>query len=474
MAVNRISKDTESRLVDCLEKMAALVEKGSDPTDALVKIARDEDLGPGLVRLMSQAYNNGRTNAQRKSADDLFDKSASFKLADAQAAVRTLYPERVKTAADRHHESAVSDAYSSPPRWTRPAEFVKTASVSLVSEAPAPYPRETDHVKKAFSILRDGRKQVEEDRRLLSETRDKLASAFEDIKTYFRRVGPSVSVKQAQVNARLMFGPAADVLFKQLSLSDSLIEKAASAKAPSPSRAVASQSPYKEIGACIKMARECRRMEESLTGLKKEAAQAARLVNDRFVVPDKDYHAGSILRPMVKEAVMGELGEDIANSDMSGRLSNSGPIGGWLGHAAGGAAHALGTQVFNRVLPKDIDKARADTFMDLTSPQHEAKLRNVRAQAVLHDIMANDEYLSGEHPEKVVKMYNEITKLSPRAADQPMLMRSLLRRYMQQPSVEPHDIDQQLGIENKIKDRDQPQSEFNLPPGGSILSGKKE
>src|SRR5947209_14252371 len=140
MAVNRISQETETRLVGCLEKVASLVEGGLGPTRALVKVARDEDLGPGLVRLMAQAYNNGRTNAQRKAADDLFDKTASFRLADAQAAVKELYPDQVKSAADLHREQAVSDEYGRPPRWARPEVALTKTAVALVGQAPAAYP----------------------------------------------------------------------------------------------------------------------------------------------------------------------------------------------------------------------------------------------------------------------------------------------------------------------------------------------
>jgi len=472
MAVNRISQETETRLVGCLEKVASLVEGGLGPTRALVKVARDEDLGPGLVRLMAQAYNNGRTNAQRKAADDLFDKTASFRLADAQAAVKELYPDQVKSAADLHREQAVSDEYGRPPRWARPEVALTKTAVALVGQAPAAYPREGGrHVKKAFSLLREAGKAIEERRRALSATRDKLASSFGELKAYFRRVGTSTPVKQAQVNARLLFGRASDVVFRQLALDDPLIEKAASASGPAPCRADAREAPYRQVGECVELARACCGLQASLDGLRKEAAQAARLVNDRLVVPDKSYHAGSILRPMQKEAILGPLvGAALGNEseDKPGFLSTV------AGKAFGGAAAAAGADAFQRALPKGLDSARADAFADLTSPEHEAKLRNVRAQAVLHDILANDEYLAGEHPEKVVKTYNEITKLSPRAADQPMLMRSLLRRYMQQATVEPHDIDQQLGIENKIKDRNKPSEEYNLPPAvGNALQGVK-
>jgi hypothetical protein len=108
-------------------------------------------------------------------------------------------------------------------------------------------------------------------------------------------------------------------------------------------------------------------------------------------------------------------------------------------------------------------KLKTEAFMAVTDPQHESKLRGLRSQAMLTDMMANDPFLSGESPDRVMGLYNQITKLSPRAADQPLLMRALLRRYLAQGQVDPHDIDQLAGIEVKLKQRDEPQREYNLP-----------
>lgn len=440
MAVKRISKETEDRLVACLEKVASLVDGGGDPTAALVEVARDADLAPGLVRLMAQAYNNGRTNAQRKAGDDPFDKSASFRLADAEAAVRELYPPHVKTAAELHRESAVGREYDAPPRPARrPAVGLEKAAFSVTPLDP--YPRESTHAKRAFSLLREAGRELEERRRLLTHARDKLAAAFGGLRDHFRRVGTGHPVKQARVDSRLLFGPAADVVFRQLALDDPLVAKTASAPDPLPGHADPGSEPYSLVGACVRLARECVALEKGLGEFRKQAADLAGGVSDRFV-PDKPHHVGSILRPMRKQAVITDF----------------------LQEALGGAGRSAGVEAFNKVLPQPIDKARNEAYLDLTSPDHEARMRNIRSQAVLHDILANDDYLSRENPEDVVRMYNEVTKLSPRAASQPMLMRSLLRRYMQLSTVEPHELQQQLDIENKIKDRDKPSGEFNPPP----------
>jgi hypothetical protein len=112
-------------------------------------------------------------------------------------------------------------------------------------------------------------------------------------------------------------------------------------------------------------------------------------------------------------------------------------------------------------------------MLAVSDPSHEARLRKVRAKAMLHDMMANDEYLSGEDPNKITDAYNEISQLAPRASESPMLMRALLRRFSAQGQVDPHDVDQLVGVEANMKKRDAPVTQTNLPKvmGSSLIEG---
>jgi hypothetical protein len=106
-------------------------------------------------------------------------------------------------------------------------------------------------------------------------------------------------------------------------------------------------------------------------------------------------------------------------------------------------------------------------------PQHDLNMRQLQGKAMLHDLLTNDEVISAEHPDKVTKLYNDISKLAPRTATQPLLMRAALRRAISQGQVDAHDADQLLGVENKIKDRDRPE-DAPMVPGSESKPSKKD
>lgn len=107
----------------------------------------------------------------------------------------------------------------------------------------------------------------------------------------------------------------------------------------------------------------------------------------------------------------------------------------------------------SKLSPKTDDKLKSDAYSDLMDPSHESKLRSIRTQSALHGIL-NGPYFEGEDPVKVTELFNNLTRLSPRMADQPILLESAMRRLAAQGSADPHDLDQLLGIETKMKTRD--------------------
>jgi hypothetical protein len=87
----------------------------------------------------------------------------------------------------------------------------------------------------------------------------------------------------------------------------------------------------------------------------------------------------------------------------------------------------------------------------LTDPRHEAELRNIQAEAMLTDLMANDDVISGYDPAEVTRHYGEISQLSPRASTQSGLMRALLRKRLQQGAPDPFELDMLIRMENGLR-----------------------
>jgi hypothetical protein len=121
--------------------------------------------------------------------------------------------------------------------------------------------------------------------------------------------------------------------------------------------------------------------------------------------------------------------------------------------AAGGAVKDVLGGIAKSVAPPT-DKLMQQSMNTLTDPQHEATLRNIRTQAVIQDLMANDPVISGYPSNEVLGAFNEIGGLSPRSTDQRLVMQSLLRRRLAQGALDGFEINQLLDTEDRLKRRD--------------------
>jgi len=445
---HKISKSTERKLLGYLDKVAEHINKGDNPNQAIVKVARSQDIELGHVRLLSQAYNNARTNQQRKSSDELGEKTASFELANIQKITDDLYPRLFKTAAAREQEEGVSDDYKYAPKLKldRDPKFERFQKMAAY-EPPPVLPREpTRQVKKAHSLLKELNRDFEEKRRLVTSYRDKVAVAYNDLVHYFKHAFHKVSQAEARHNAVAYWGRPAQVLMDHVLMDVKEPNRGGDKFASAMNR---SGEPYNLIEKCLTVIEKHAQAREDFRSFSKKADVASEQLVAPFLptLPERIY--GSIVKAAGTDP--GGPGDIITGAkDIVG--------GGSVGAIQNLVQKSVGTG-----MGKPEGKLKTDAFMAVTDPQHEAKLRGLRSQAMLTDMMANDPFLSGESPDRVMGLYNQITKLSPRAADQPLLMRALLRRYLAQGQVDPHDIDQLAGIEVKLKQRDEPQREYNLP-----------
>ncbi len=427
--------EAEDRVIQALVKVAKLVKEGSSPNDALVTIAKADQLPPGLIKLAINAYNTGRTNEVRKTGNDLFDKSADFEVADPIKIIEAIYPSNVKTAAALYRETAVSDEYSSPPDFARIRERVKLASQSLPEEPAAPaYKRDPDRFdRKIRGALEKIATQREEYSRELDNLWDKVAGAIMDLQRYFKTPGCD-AVEDVLPNVEAAFGKAAGVMVKKAAgCCDD--KKPMKIRRPV-SRMYKSKSPYKEVEAGIKAAEaynqklaEASAFEESSVNTE---FRLGRALSEQTGPIDPDYNLSMVRR------LNGE--KRAFSSHMVGPIS-------------AGMQFALGGSMMNALTPDSTSKLKQDAYTDLLDPVHEHKLKAVRTKAILHGLL-NSPYFEGEDPNKISELFNNISTLTPRAASQPMLLESQMRQLMAQGQSDPHSLKQMLGIEKDLKDRD--------------------
>jgi len=441
--MQRISKETETKLVHSLEKVANLVQEGGTPNDAIIKVAQDDDLPIGHVQLMVQAYNNARFNQQRKSSSLVSEKTAHFTLAEPSVIYETLYPSNVKEANARSMcGPEISDEYTRPPatieldRFSMP-HFTKAAEVLAPKST---LPREPEYyMKKAHSLLKELDVEHAEKRRLMNAARDKVAAAFDDLIFYFKQAHhlPFGEVKEASI---ALYGVEAGLVFDHLAneMPKVLKDRVGHYKVA----VDRTQQPYSLVEHCLSKVSEYLARFNDLGRFSKEAGAATIDVMHQFMPVPRQPLKGSLLQHKgVEKSAAFDLGS------LSSPLTTAG------GHLMGAA---LAHQVISGLQPKETGKLERGSLLKLMNPEHEQKLRGIRAQATFHDLMSNDEFLSGADPQHAAKLYNEISQMSPRAVDQPLLMRALLRRYIAQGQVDPHDVTQLAEIEGKLKAREEP------------------
>jgi len=96
-----------------------------------------------------------------------------------------------------------------------------------------------------------------------------------------------------------------------------------------------------------------------------------------------------------------------------------------------------------------LTKKPEESASPFSDPQHEAKLRGIRAKLVVNDMISNDPVLSAYPPEHVFNAYNEISRIAPGVSAEPLLMRSLVGRSLQTGGrLEANEIKQLLEAES--------------------------
>ena len=124
--------------------------------------------------------------------------------------------------------------------------------------------------------------------------------------------------------------------------------------------------------------------------------------------------------------------------------------------------------------PADTSMER-NVLSDIIDPSHEAELSKIRIQAMLSDFMSSDPVISTYEPDEVLNIYNQVSQMTPRAAQQPGVMRGLLRKMLQQQdAMEPFEAEQMIGVEKGLKSVAEPEQPPIAPVVGLESTGGKK
>lgn len=433
----KLDPAVEQRLLQAVTATSALVDDGMSPNSAIVKVAKDQQLRVSEIPLIVNAYNTGRTGWQRMEGSNPQEKAASFALADTATILDVIYPDRVKTAAEIHHATDVSDVYASPPRHRKQASEARPAVDwrkigDTVVTAPPPLPTEPRGYRDACDNVAAARTQVENARREKSAAADACGAAFMTLSEYFQRPAalPFVAVKTA---ATWLHGEPGRRLFELLeSVTPGLAKLAAAKQGQTAADLDCRQPPFDLIADVLA------KLE---TQGEKTAAHAAAC--DQYSATATQ-QLGAYARPLVRKTeslIPDEPTEKVAIS-LNDPLKTLG-------------TYSLLNRTFEpiaqRIKGPDTQTRLERTLSLLNDPTHETRLREINAQAMLQNFMANDPIISGYPAHEVANAYSDISQLSPSTADQPLLSQTLLRKVLQQGQLDTHEQDQLLNIDSKLR-----------------------
>jgi hypothetical protein len=417
-APQKLTKQSEERILDALEEVRNLLDDGMHPDDAIYKAAAARKIPAGHVQIMVNAVNTGRTNEQRMSAAELFKKAEEFPLANAHKILSRLYPDRVKTAAEEYKESVVSAEYNrKPARLVEEAKAVeKRAYVlpPLTDKRPEVNPKYSDlpdvQFQKALSACKRAEYVVHETRREAQAAYDRCVKLAADLTDYFK-VSTALPLSEVRYNSSALFGNKATLLLDLVGvrLPKTVQEKRASQLNPVDVR----ERPYSLIRENIDAGR---------TYLDKKAAYEAALVGAKEV-------AEKAMSPFDPDPSLG--------GSVLGGPSSRTKFGGIFGDFMSGAARQTGTMAalhgIGKNFPgsiKDPDSTEKDDLKSLLDPGHESTIRNIQAEAMLNDLMANDDIIKSHDPQEVMDAYNEVSQMSPHMSTQKAIMRNYMRERL--------------------------------------------
>ena len=437
--MERLDKATEQRVLESLESAVRMTNAGMPPDDAIFKTANEQGFGAPLVRRMTEAYNVSRTLAHMKNVPPE-KRAESFPLADAAKILEKMYPSAPKTAAVLFSETSVD--FDALPGKEKNFTFKKVADTLPDWKKSEAYPRDPAYATGRWFAKRDQlAKAAEHTRMEFTSAHDKMMDAAERVGDYFRGLNHepfAIVEKRAYWEFGNVVGKA---LMDTIYALGNIKEKRAEAASTTPMVFDVSKSPYSLVSTTAKWAKMA----------------SAYFVNYAKAAQDLEKHGENppMLPAAEKSARM--LDEVLETGAAPRPFEFALPVGLQLEKEGIDITSLLAGKGITDVMTglagnADPERLKARAKEQIMDPQHDAELATARVKAMMSDFMSNDEVLASYPQEQVATAYNQLAQLAPTAAQQPAVMRGLLRKMVQQGGViEPFEAHQLGKIETGLR-----------------------
>lgn len=405
MAIEKMSKQDEKRLIQNTEDVIELVNNGLSPTEAVIKVASDANLSPTLTQRMLEAYNQSRTLyelSEKKGSARL----ESFPIANPTVVGSRLFPDSQPSKILEKTASVARGAYNKTtenyiqkalkPQMEKQASDCGASVVAAmaINKAKEKHSK-LAHKKDTDALSNEVMAEQEKLSAMAHELGEKIGSYLLNSDDKFHEI---------EISLKRKFGPGIDPIIK-MAFEFSKLEKFGHRRAQPHEIDISSytladfRSPaHGSIENVINSATSFHKKAQQLKRAKLELGQE-------------------------KQAVM----------DMTAG-------------AAKGIASVVGG--FKDVNHKMEEEALNKAIGGLQDPKFRDHLNQIKVQAMLHDFMSNDDVISTYGTNEVVDLFNQLYDVAPEAASKPAVMRDLLRRGLVNGGIEALEVGQ-LGSINK-------------------------
>jgi len=493
----------QRKITMALKEAAAYHRSGDDPNESIVKAAHSNQLNPDMVHRVVEAFNIAKTNTTLKKASD---KTASFPLAEIEKVMEGVFkrPLHSKAARREREEDPVEAAISEFQEVRQPIELnwggidklAATATdlredvregLGLIAEMDADLSKAAQSVQQyemdAFKAMESvvDYFSLSESRGKFAEFEQQMLSEYGDgIKTTLDSIHALSSIKHARhegavpVSGITMFDRCGahdffDALMDKTARYHEAEENHEAMKMDHDGRKTALLRLMREadgqyvpeeggaadllkdaaLGDWIKKKVNYEKGDKTPEGYEYKSELYAQLEHARRTgktVTKAEWEAAG--KPGLKKE--GEAAQllDFGSKKKTADLSLSAPAQSLVGSAQAGAAAGLADH-YSKAHSKAIEllhkgpKDKVDMEID-----------NVRRQAILQDLMANDEIVGRMDPKHIEHHYNVLLQMSPDLTLNSSIVRSFLHSAGASQSVDPftaHQLAQTQGQQTKNK-----------------------
>lgn len=118
---------------------------------------------------------------------------------------------------------------------------------------------------------------------------------------------------------------------------------------------------------------------------------------------------------------------------------------------AGGFTGGLASAMLSDITDTDVSKSKDKINLRMSAPEVVAERKGIQTQAMLKTILEDDDVLKHAPQAEVVKAYNDLARVAPAVAANPMLLRGWMRRVVESRGLDPFDMHELVKTEKDLK-----------------------